>query len=308
MRRLTARLSPRIAPLVVAVAAATLVGCASQDSDNATTATSGLPAETDVPARPTTSASVDADTWRSTEVVDGDTLYVTGPLRELEVRLVGVNTPEAGECFSQEATDALADLVEGRDLVLVVDRSDLDRFGRALRYVETTDGVDVGAELVADGFALARRYPPDDARANRYAELQRTAQREGRGLWAPDACGASDVDGVEIVIEVNADAPGDDGQNLNGEWVRFTNAGVEAIDLDEWEVADESASNRYRFTDLRLAPGEDVTLFSGCGPDDGTARYWCSSGSAVWNNSGDTVFLRDPNGNIVNSLSYGDSR
>ena len=50
-----------------------------------------------------------------------------------------------------------------------------------------------------------------------------------------------------------------------------------------------------------------VTLFSGCGPDDETARYWCMSGSAVWNNSGDTVFLRDPSGNIVASLSYGDS-
>mgnify|MGYP001827897856 FL=1 len=191
--------------------------------------------------------------------------------------------------------------------MLVADRSDVDQFGRALRYVETTDGVDVGAELVANGFAIARRYPPDDARADTYAEFQRTAQREGRGLWAPDACGDSELDGVEIVIDVNADAPGDDGVNLNGEWVRFTNAGAEAIELDGWEVADESASHRYTFDDLRLEPGTDVTLFSGCGPDDETARYWCVSGSAVWNNSGDTVFLRDGNGNIVASLSYGDS-
>jgi micrococcal nuclease len=250
---------------------------------------------------------VQTDTWRSTEIVDGDTLYVSGPLGELEVRIIGVNTPESGECFSEEATDALAELVTGNDLVLVVDRSDVDTFGRALRYVETADGVDVGAELVADGFAIARRYPPDDARADVYAELQETAQQEGRGLWAADACGPSDREGVEIVIDVNADAPGDDGANLNGEWVRFTNAGAEAIDLDGWEVADESASHRYTFTDLELAPGAAVILFSGCGPDDEAARYWCSSGSAVWNNSGDTVFLRDPNGNIVVSLSYSES-
>jgi hypothetical protein len=31
------------------------------------------------------------------------------------------------------------------------------------------------------------------------------------------------------------------------------------------------------------------------------------SGSAVWNNSGDTVFLRDGNGNIVVTFAYGDS-
>lgn len=297
----------RAAPLVMSIAVAVLAGCSSSGPDSATSATARPSADSGAPAGPSTSVSAETNAWRSTEIVDGDTLYVSGPLGELEVRIIGVNTPEAGECFSREATDALAELVTGNDLALLVDRSDVDQFGRALRYVETTDGVDVGAELVANGFAIARRYPPDDVRADLYAELQQTAQREGRGLWAPDACGASDVDGVEIVIEVHADAPGDDGQNLNGEWVRFTNAGVEAIDLDGWEVADESASHRYTFDDLRLAPGADVTLFSGCGPDDEAARYWCVSGSAVWNNSGDTVFLRDPNGNIVTSLSYGDS-
>ena len=297
----------RTAPLVVSVALAALGGCSSSGPDRSTSATARPSEESGAPAGPTTVAPDETDSWRSTEIVDGDTLYVSSALGELEVRLVGVNTPEAGECFSQEATDALAELVTGNDLVLLVDRSDVDQFGRALRYVETTDGVDVGAALIANGFAIARRYPPDDARADVYAELQQTAQRERRGLWAADACGSSDLDGVEIGIEVNADAPGDDGQNLNGEWVRFTNTGVEAIDLDGWEVADESSSHRYTFADLRLAPGADVTLFSGCGPDDETARYWCVSGSAVWNNSGDTVFLRDPNGNIVASLSYGDS-
>ncbi len=286
------------------LSAVVLWGCTSDPSDAEVI-------EADPTVEPSTSTgsssvAVNGDSWRSTEIVDGDTLYVSGPAGQLEVRIIGVNTPESGECFSEEATDALAELVVGNDLVLVADRSDVDQFGRALRYVETIDGVDVGAELVADGFAIARRYPPDDARADRYADLQRDAQAAGRGLWAPDACGASDVDGVEIVIDVNADAPGDDGENLNGEWVRFTNAGSEAIDLDGWEVADESASHRYTFGSLRLESGAEVTLFSGCGPDDESARYWCVSGSAVWNNSGDTVFLRDRNGNIVASLSYGE--
>jgi len=290
---------------VALMSAALLMGCTSAPSDDA--AIEEEPSVESATSAVSPPVSVGGDDWRSVEVVDGDTLYVSGPTGELEVRIIGVNTPEAGECFYEEASDALAELVTGNDLVLVVDRSDVDQFGRALRYVETTDGVDVGADLVADGFAIARRYPPDDARADTYAELQRDAQREGRGLWASDACGASDLDGVEIVIDVNADAPGDDGVNLNGEWVRFTNAGTEAIGLDGWEVADESASHRYTFTDLQLDPGAEVTLFSGCGPDDETARYWCVSGSAVWNNSGDTVFLRDGNGNIVALLSYGDS-
>jgi endonuclease YncB( thermonuclease family) len=294
----------RRAALAGLVAAVVLAGCTSSGSDGAA---GGSSVATVPSTAPPTSAPEGTDAWRSTEIVDGDTLYVSGSAGELEVRIIGINTPESGECFYDEATEALAELVDGNELVLVADRSDVDQFGRALRYVETTDGVDVGAELVANGFAIARRYPPDDARADRYAELQRDAQREERGLWASDACGSSDLGGVEIVIDVNADAPGDDGVNLNGEWVRFTNAGAEAIDLDGWEVADESASHRYTFSDLRLEPGAEVTLFSGCGPDDETSRYWCVSGSAVWNNSGDTVFLRDRTGNIVALLSYGDS-
>ena len=284
--------------VVLALAAGWAMGCASDDDDGL-----ARPSSTESPAP---SGSI-ASGWRSTNVVDGDTLDVSGPDGSVTVRIIGINTPESGECFAEEATDALAELVEGEALVLVADRTDVDRFGRALRYVETTGGTDVGAELVAGGFAIARRYPPDEARADTYAELQRAAQDEQRGLWAPDACGVSDLDGVEIVVEVNADAPGDDGQNLNGEWVRFTNDGDDVVDLDGWEVADESASHRYRFSGLLLDPGRSVTLFSGCGPDDDTSRYWCTSGSAVWNNSGDSVFLRDGRGNIVVSLSYDES-
>lgn len=269
--------------------------------------------EDSAPAAPTVTSPVSSfvggtDVWRSTLVVDGDTLDVAGPRGEFTVRVIGINAPESGECFAQEATDALAALVTNQDLVLVADRSDRDQFERSLRYVETAAGVDVGAALVADGFAIARRYPPDVARADAYADLQRDAQQAERGLWAPDACGPDALDGVEIVIDVNADAPGDDGVNLNGEWVRFTNVGDEVVDLDGWEVADESASHRYRFSDLRLEPGTGVTLFSGCGSDDASSRFWCTSGSAVWNNDGDTVFLRDGQGNIVATLAYGDSR
>ena len=286
--------------VLVGLIAAVLASCAGSGTQPRSSVEWG-------PGSSTDGAGSAGSGWRSTEVVDGDTLDVSGPVGALTVRIIGINTPEVGECFYEEATDALAGLVDGTELVLVVDRSDVDQFDRALRYVETADGVDVGAELVAGGFAIARRYPPDDARADHYADLQRDAQAAGRGLWAPDACGAGDLDGVEIVIDVNADAPGDDSVNLNGEWVTFTNAGAEPIELDGWEVADESASHRYTFDDLRLEPGADVTLFSGCGDDDETSRFWCVSGSAVWNNGGDTVFLRDRNGNIVASLSYGDS-
>lgn len=82
------------------------------------------------------------------------------------------------------------------------------------------------------------------------------------------------------------------------------NTGSAPLELDGWVVADESASHRYTFRGLILQPGGAVTLYTGCGSDSDTERYGCNAGSAIWNNSGDTVFLRDTNGNNVISESY----
>lgn len=265
------------------------------------------PTADDRPATSTNEPTSDPTraTWTVREVVDGDTLRVDGPDGEARVRLIGVNAPERDECFHGEATEILQELVGDREVVLVRDVSDTDRFGRLLRFVETTDGADVGADLVRAGAARSQRYEPDVSRNDRYDELQTAARAAGSGLWAPDACGSpATADEVRIGVELQYDAPGDDDLNLNDEWVRFTNDGGAPLDLTGWLVADESSSHRYRFDELVLAVGASVTLFTGCGADTATDRYWCNEDSAVWNNSGDTVFLQDPQGNVVVAESY----
>lgn len=245
------------------------------------------------------------DATRVVDVVDGDTLVVVDGGDEERVRIIGINSPETGECVADAATDSLAALTAGEEVVLVADTSDVDQFDRLLRYVELKDGTDVGAELVRNGLAIARRYEPDTDRHERYVELQGEARVDGLGLWAPDACGDAVASDVSLRIEINADAPGDDTENLNGEWVRMVNEGDEDVDLSEWTIADESASNRYSIAAGTTIPaGSSITVFSGCGDDTTSERYWCSAGSAIWNNDGDTAFLRDPNGNLVVAERY----
>jgi len=202
--------------------------------------------------------------WTATRVVDGDTLIVNDGAREHTVRIIGINTPERGECYADDASRALEAMVAGARLTLITDVSDTDQYGRLLRYVETSLGVDVGAALVAGGFAIARRYEPDVVRDDAYRDLQNRARADDVGLWAADACGTAAQRGV-IDIEVNADPPGDDTDDLNGEWVRFTNTSDSDIDLRDWQVADESASNRYSFDNVVLRPGAAITLYTGCG-------------------------------------------
>lgn len=299
---------------VIVLVPVMLVGCTASEVADETVATPSIaspnvestdPGSSDAATERTVSAPP-GETWTVVEVVDGDTVRVTGPGGERRVRLVGVNAPEDGECYHDEAMWILGELVTGIEVRLVRDETDTDRFDRLLRFVETLDGVDVGGELVRVGAARSQRYEPDVSRNERYDELQAEAQAAGAGLWAADACGAPTSEAVQIGVDLRYDAPGDDNLNLNEEWVRFTNEGGSALDLDGWTVADESASHRYRFEPLVLPPGSSVTLFTGCGVDSKTERFWCNRDSAVWNNSGDTVFLQDPQGNTVVSETYRD--
>lgn len=286
-------------PLLAALFA--LAGCgAASDPDTASSSTSESTTTTS-PEPGTDPPTTAADGARVVEVVDGDTIRIELDGEQERVRLIGINAPERGECLADAATDRLQELVGGRDVDLLVDRTDRDQYGRLLRHVEV-EGLDVGAELVRDGFALARDYPPDTERSDEYGAAQRAAEDAGVGMWATDACGSAST-GADVVIDaIRFDADGDDNQNLNDEWVRIANRSTSAVDLTGWVLKDTSATHRYSFpSGFSLGPGTSVTVRTGCGSDSATDLHWCNQGSAVWNNSGDTAFLLDPAGNIVDS-------
>ena len=237
-------------------------------------------------------------------VSDGDTFSMTVDGVVERIRLVGIDAPEVGECQADRSKVALEALLLGaNDIVLVADRTDRDRYGRLLRYVEA-DGVSVNEALVRYGLALSRPYPPDTARQDTLDRAQTAAEGEQLGLWNPGACGTPTT-AVLAVTAIEANPPGDDTQALTQEYVEITNTGNQSVDLTGWGVKDNSASHRYLFpAGFVLTPGASVRLRTGCGVDGTADLYWCESGSAVWNNAGDTVFVLDPNGNIVTTRSY----
>jgi endonuclease YncB( thermonuclease family) len=116
-------------------------------------------------------------------VIDGDTIDIAGQ----RIRLHGIDTPEAQQfCEAggkswrcgQDATFALANLI-GRTWVTCVER-DKDRYGRiiAVCKVGGPKGQDLGAYMVAEGWATAyRRYSKD------YVANEDAARAAGLGLW-----------------------------------------------------------------------------------------------------------------------------
>ncbi len=123
------------------------------------------------------------DTARVIQVIDGDTITIEGGYR---IRYIGIDAPEVYpqvEAFGMEAWQANRKLVEGQEIRLERDVSETDRYDRLLRYVYVDD-VLVNAELVWQGLARAKAYPPDTRHQDYLEKMEDEAREAGRGMWA----------------------------------------------------------------------------------------------------------------------------
>ncbi len=228
---------------------------------------------------------------RVKEVVDGDTIILSDGSR---LRLIGINTPEHGMYFFEEAREVLEAIVLDREVVLEKDISDTDKYGRLLRYVYSGD-LFVNLEMVKRGFANAYTFPPDVKYTEKFLEAERYARENNLGLWLKSKVGM-------VKIEINYDAPGNDNMNLNDEYVLIKNSGADSIDIDSWTVKD-SATNIYRFKKYLFESGSTVYLFTGSG-NDGEGKFYWDSPQPIWNNDSDTLYLRDREGLLVEIYNY----
>jgi beta-lactamase superfamily II metal-dependent hydrolase len=105
--------------------------------------------------------------------------------------------------------------------------------------------------------------------------------------------------GVKIHA-VQFNAPGDDRQNLNGEWVQLNNTGDGPVLINGWTLTDRTGSDPYTFPAVILMPGEKVTVYTGNGRMNETSLFMGRT-EPLWGNSGDSVFLRDGSGNLIDS-------
>jgi micrococcal nuclease len=284
----------------------------------------------------TTDGTVEGESVRIVEVIDGDTVSIaySNGTRET-VRLLGVDTPEvhgandptefegvpdtdagatclsrAGENASTYARSRLA----GETVTLVFDEQSDRRgyYGRLLAYVYV-DGESFNYALLREGHA--RVYPSAFTERTRYERAEDDARDARRGLWScvdRDVAAGSGTDtpaalpdggGPLAVVEVHADAAGNDHTNRNDEYVVFRNVDEARLDLSGWTVTDE-AGHTYAFPDgTVLEPGGELTLRTGSGRDTDATVFWGAE-NAVWNNAGDVITVRDESGSVILRRAY----
>jgi micrococcal nuclease len=249
-------------------------------------------------ATPTERPSTEAKVVR---IIDGDTIEVDIGGMTFQVRYIGIDSPEADAPLGPEATEANRQLVEYKTVRLVADVSEVDDFDRLLRYVYVGD-LFVNAEMVRLGYARAVSYPPNVAHDDLLAEAERQAREARVGLWAELAQSAAQISVDAACCQF--DAPGNDNDDREEEYVCLRNDGAEAIDLSGYILSDEYGWT-YHFAAFTLDAGAVVRVRSGCGEDTASDLYWChEEASAIWNNEGDTVFLFTPEGELILQYAY----
>lgn len=257
-----------------------------------------------------------------TGITDGDTITVRMAGKDYNLRYILINTPEVGQPYAAEATAANRTLVMGKTVYLVKDVSETDRYGRLLRYVYLDDGTFVNAELVREGWAQVATFPPDVTKESEIRSAQQEAVAAGRGLWAvqpvvaatalpsrgtgagvavatptpaaaaPTPAPASAPAGaptVQLVIVANRSTE---------EVLEIRNTGSAALDISGWRL-DGSKGEDYCVmpTGTNLAPGGGFQVATGDSQPQG-AGLKCGD-KPIWNNGGETIYLRGPSGVIL---------
>jgi len=169
-------------------------------------------------------------TGKVVDVVDGDTIKVLLDQdgQTYTVRYIGMDAPEYTsqvEYFGSEAAIKNVQLVFGKTIILIKDVSEIDIYGRLLRYV-LVDNVFVNYELVAQGYASTASFPPDTACIPTFQEAEQKASASKLGLWnapptlvvvptssgagsggnAPCSCSGSDLDCGDFSSHASAQA------------------------------------------------------------------------------------------------------
>jgi len=232
--------------------------------------------------------------WAATvaAVIDGDTIRLEDGTT---VRYLGVNTPEYGQPFYEEAKRFNEQLVIGKSVRLETRARKQDKYRRTLAYV-FVDDVLVNLQIVATGWGhvfLLEPLPQDDE----WLRLQKQAQDQHKGIWRDE------VRGPVKITTVHADAKGDDQRNPNGEYLRLCNISDQPVGLQGFAVQD-AARHRFVFPAETIPPGYTALVVSGSGYNT-TRRgqlilYW--GAGPIWNNDGDVASLFDPEGKLIDSF------
>jgi len=208
-------------------------------------------------------------------VIDGDT-FETSDGRT--VRLANINAPEKNVNSSYLSKEYLSKFTNKE---LLLDKITIEKYGRTLGRVYTTEGDYINLELVKKGFSS--KFLVEESELSDFNKAEEKAVNEQMGIWSKsdysDCIHLEIEEKKEELVIINSCNP----INLNG-----------------WIIKDESRK-QYKFNGFIY---KELTLHSSIGIDNSKDLFW-NSEQHIWNDDRDTAYLYDEEGKIVFHKSYG---
>jgi len=121
----------------------------------------------------------------------------------------------------------------------------------------------------------------------------------------PCLVGCTDPLETKIIIEANPNAPGDDNQNVNGEWIRITNISDININLKNYLLHYVLAGSRTYFfnTSTTLYPNDKLYVYMGKGSNSRLKKY-IGRDTAILANSGGKAWLTTMTSILVSEVIW----
>ena len=228
---------------------------------------------------------LDSETAVVERVIDGDTIVIDN---KTSVRLLGINSPERGEPYYNEAKEFLEMIVLNKTVELKFGKDKYDMYHRILAYVFLR-GENVNLELVDEG--LANFYFPSgrDVYYDKFVRVWEKCIKMNENL-----CERSTDECAECIELKKFD--------YKNQIVVFYNKCDFNCELSGWKIKDEGRKN-FIFPQFVLEKNKQVEIKAEEGTNTKSTLFWTGE-EYVWTSSGDTLLLRDDDGKLVLWESY----
>ncbi|MEN7982130.1 MAG: thermonuclease family protein [Nanoarchaeota archaeon] len=215
-------------------------------------------------------------------VIDGDTIKANNK----SIRLLGINSPEKGEPYFNEAKEFLEKLILNKTIKLESTKQDL--YGRTLAYLFLKNE-NVNLAIVKNGFA--NPYFPE-GKQKYYSEFQNSWKKCTEDNL--NICKKSKDKCAECVTLKNFD--------YKNQKIIFYNKCSFDCDLTDWQIKDEGRK-KFIFPEFILSSEKSVEILVEEGTNTRDKLFWDRK-TYVWTKSGDTLFLRDENYGLILFKNY----
>jgi hypothetical protein len=207
-------------------------------------------------------------------VIDGDTIVVNGT----SMRLLGINCPEKGQKYFEEAKEYLESLVMNKSIV--VRKEGQDMYYRELVYLyDVEDKKNINLEIVRNGYA---NYYFPSGKDEYYKDFVKAWKR----------CMIDKINLCEPSNNECADCIELEEWGYNKDTIIY-NMCDKNCNLERWSIKDEGRKLLIFEDTFILKPGQGAQITA----DAFGVTY-------VWTKTGDSIFIRDDEGKLVLFDSY----